>query len=110
MLATALGLGERGAIFGQLTHAADKDFLDAPHMHTALWPATWGYFLSQMLGVGGVNENPLTDDDIAWLRSHFIAHVRAAGPLPAAARRQAAVRGAARHLARRVEADRGAGR
>ena len=52
-------------------------------MHTVLWPATWGYFLSQMLGVGGVNENPLTDDDIAWVRIALIEHVRAAGPLPA---------------------------
>ena len=52
-------------------------------MNTALWPATWGYFLLQMLGVGGTGESPLTDDDIAWVRSHFINFVRASGPLPA---------------------------
>ena len=29
------------------------------------------------------SESPLTDDDIAWARSHFIDYVRASGPLPA---------------------------
>ena len=52
-------------------------------MNTALWQATWGYFLLQMLGVGATSESPLTDDDIAWARSHFIDYVRASGPLPA---------------------------
>ena len=52
-------------------------------MNTALWQATWGYFLLQMLGVGETSESPLTDDDIAWARSHFIDYVRASGPLPA---------------------------
>ena len=48
-----------------------------------MWQATWGYFLLQMLGVGETSESPLTDDDIAWARSHFIDYVRASGPLPA---------------------------
>ena len=60
-----------------------KEQLDARHMNTALWQATWGYFLLQMLGVGETSESPLTDDDIAWARSHFIDYVRASGPLPA---------------------------
>ena len=52
-------------------------------MNTALWEATWGYFLLQMLWVGEkTNESPLTDDDIAWARSYFIDYVRASGPLP----------------------------
>ncbi len=81
-LATAFGLPSVGPVFARIEHAADKDLLDARHMNTALWQTTWGYFLSQMLGVGGANENPLTEDDIAWLRSHFVDHVRADGPLP----------------------------
>ena len=32
---------------------------------------------------GETSESPLTDDDIAWARSHFIDYVRASGPLPA---------------------------
>ena len=51
-------------------------------MNTSLWQATWGYFLLQMLGVGQAGESPLTDDDIAWARRHFIDYVRANGPLP----------------------------
>lgn len=82
-LATALGLPSGGPVFSRIGRAADKNLVDARQMNTALWPATWGYFLSQILGVGGVNENPLTEDDIAWLRGHFIDFVRAGGPLPA---------------------------
>ena len=52
-------------------------------MNRALWQATWGYFLLQMLGVGRSDESPLTGGDIAWARSHFIDYVRANGPLPA---------------------------
>ena len=52
-------------------------------MNTALWQATWGYFLFQMLGADATSERPLKDEDIAWARSHFIDYVRAGGPLPA---------------------------
>jgi hypothetical protein len=83
LLASALRLPDTGP-FANLPHAAAKEALDDRHMNTVLWPATWGYFLLQMLGVGGpAVESPLTDDDIAWLRGHFIEHVRASGPLPA---------------------------
>jgi hypothetical protein len=70
-------------VFGRLPNAAAKDQLDARHMNTALWQATWGYFLLQMLGVGHAGESPLTDEDIAWARRHFIDYVGANGPLPA---------------------------
>ena len=83
VLASALGLSGVGPVFTNLPNAAFKEQLDARHMNTALWQATWGYFLLQMLGVGATSESPLTDDDIAWARSHFIDHVRAGGPLPA---------------------------
>ena len=82
VLTTAFGLPNASQVFASLTHATAKEQLDVRHMNTALWQASWGYFLLQMLGVGETSENPLTDDDIAWIRSHFIRYVRANGPLP----------------------------
>ena len=69
-------------MFANLANADATEQLDARHMNTALWQTTWGYFLLQMLGVGGHSESPLTDNDIAWVRRHFIEYVRASGPLP----------------------------
>ena len=83
VLTTALGLTNAGQAFANLPNAALKEQLDARQMNTALWQATWGYFLLQMLGVGRAGESPLTDDDIAWTRGHFIDYVRSSGPLPA---------------------------
>src|SRR5215216_5085352 len=83
LLTTAFGLTNAERIFAKLPNATQKDQIDAQQMNTALWPATWGYFLLQMLGVGRPNESPLLDEDIAWARNHFIQFVRANGPLPA---------------------------
>ena len=83
VLTTAFGLANAGPVFANLPNATAKEQLDARHMNTALWQATWGYFLLQMIGVRETSESPLTDDDIAWARSHFIDYVRASGPLPA---------------------------
>jgi hypothetical protein len=93
VLAAALGLAkareaeeeaiESLQVFANLPHATAKEQLDARHMNTALWPATWGYFLAQMLAGSDGSASPLTDDDIAWVRGHFIEYVRAGGPLPA---------------------------
>ena len=44
-------------------------------MNTALWPATLGYFLEQMLDVSA--------GSMEAVRSHFIEWVRACGPMPA---------------------------
>lgn len=82
VLAAALGLPNPRAVLGNIDNAAAQELVDARQMNTALWPTTWGYFLLQMLGVSATGESPLTDDDIAWTRRHFIDHVRAAGPLP----------------------------
>ena len=82
-LATAFGLANAGQVFANLPNAMAKDQLDARHMNTALWQATLGYFLSQMIGVVETGASPLTDGAIAWAREHFIDYVRAAGPLPA---------------------------
>jgi hypothetical protein len=83
LLTNAFGLTNAGPVFGNLPNATAKEQLDARSMNVALWQATWGYFLMQMLGVGETSESPLTDDDIAWARRHFIDYVRATGPLPA---------------------------
>ncbi len=83
VLTSALGLANAKSVFANLPNAAAKEQLDARQMNTALWQATWGYFLLQMLGVDKTGESPLLDPDIAWARSHFIDYVRANGPLPA---------------------------
>ena len=70
--------------------------VDAQQMATALWPATWGYYLANLIGLEGTG---LTLEAIAWAREHFIAHVRAFGPLPHVARRPPAVWRAADHAA-----------
>jgi hypothetical protein len=51
--------------------------LAARAMNEALWPATWGYFLEQMMAphVSGA--------DVAEARRYFVEHVRGRGPLPA---------------------------
>ena len=46
-------------------------------MHTALWPATGGYFLEQMMAPA------FTLDEARQARRYFIDYVRARGPLPA---------------------------
>jgi hypothetical protein len=83
VLTTALGLANVPSIFANLPNASAKEQVDHRSMNTALWQTTWGYFLLQMLGVGATSESRMTDDDIAWARSHFIDYVRASGPLPA---------------------------
>lgn len=62
-----------------LCDASLVEQLDAKAMVTALWPATWGYYLLNLVGLDGTG---LTLDAIAWAREHFIAHVRTFGPLP----------------------------
>ena len=44
-------------------------------MQTALWPATWGYYLSQF--------TTLDDAARSWIRDHARRHLRPAGALPA---------------------------
>ena len=82
VLSAALGLPKGGADLANLLHAEKTEQRDARHMNTALWTTTWEYFLLQMLGVGEGSESPLSDEDIAWTRNHFIEFVRANGPLP----------------------------
>lgn len=80
-LTRALGLP---ATTFERTPGADSDDLTAAEaMATALWPATWGYFLTQMVGMagGGVGA-ALSLDDVDWARGHAQRHLRPGGPLP----------------------------
>ena len=100
MLAAALGLRDgHAATLANLPNANAREQLDARHMNRALWPATWGYFLSQMIGA------PLTDDATSWHGRGDISSIRARCRAAAhAARRQTAVRHPARDVARPLEA------
>jgi hypothetical protein len=71
----AFGIGS----FSRLASGRDRDDAGARAMATALWPATWGYFLSQMVGFNGTG---LTLAGRAWARAHALDHLRPGGPLP----------------------------
>ena len=64
-------------VFAHVRHADGFENLDARHMNTALWPATWGYYLRVMM------EGVLTDQGRDLLRRHFIDYVHGRGPLAA---------------------------
>lgn len=48
----------------------------AAAMNAALWPVTWGYFLSALV------EGAMLPETIARVRRHFVDHVRARGAIP----------------------------
>jgi len=83
LLTTALGLQGDQVTLARLANASAQEQVDARHMNRALWPATMGYFLLQMMGVKNESATPLGVDDLRWARQHFIDYVRASGPLPA---------------------------
>lgn len=73
----ALAAGALGVppdVLAGVPGGAPDDDAPAEAMATALWPATWGYALPQLLGV--------PDADVAWAREHARAFVRPGGPLP----------------------------
>ncbi len=73
-LARALGLDAR--VFEHVDGHARTEGEDAGVMNQALWPATLGYFLAQIV-------HPLVEAAaIVEARAWFKDHVRAAGPLP----------------------------
>jgi hypothetical protein len=80
-LGTALGLSAENtaAVLGSVGSGNQRHELDLRSMNAALWQSTWGYFLSNMIGMDGTG---LTPDILGWVREHFIAHVRSAGPFP----------------------------
>lgn len=78
MIAAAFGItGTTRGPFGTIAHADLRDQADAADMASALWPATWGYFLAQML------RPEFTAIDLDLWRRWFVETVRARGPLPA---------------------------
>jgi len=75
----AQALGIEPAVFAHLEHAGDEEQEGCRHMNTALWSATWGYFLEQMLAE---DAETFSDEGLQHGRRHFIEYVRARGPLP----------------------------
>ncbi|WP_203906144.1 hypothetical protein [Rhizocola hellebori] len=77
----ALGLSfpRIAGTLGRLDGAARDHDTDLRAMNTALWPAGWGYYLTNMIGA----ETGLSPDAVDWVRGHFLDYVRAGGPLPA---------------------------
>src|SRR5262245_17034408 len=81
-LGAALGLaaGAVPDVLGRIPGAGDSLKLDAASMNTVLWPVTWGYYLSNLIGFDGTG---LSIELLAWARRHYIDHVRGSGPFPA---------------------------
>ncbi len=69
----AFGL-DAGDVFGSLAAAGEGEEALAAAMSRVVWPASWGYWLSQFAGAGL--------DDTAWVADHARGFVRPAGPLP----------------------------
>ena len=78
--AVAAALGVTPRCFDHIDHGPSWATRDggAAAMQGALWPATLGYFLEQML-----DGTPIGDATIERVRKLFVQHVRGAGPLPA---------------------------
>ena len=70
----ALGLNSN--ILASIDHANTKHCAATQAMNTVLWPATWGYFLENLLG------NDLDATQIENTREHFIKHVAGDGNFP----------------------------
>jgi hypothetical protein len=73
----ASALGVPTGVFDHIGGAGDDDQGRARAMSDALWPATWGYFLEQLLDI---DED---DASIDSFRAYFSDHVRARGHYPA---------------------------
>ena len=81
LLGDALGFGPAAAD-AHLRRVSGADRRDdglAAAMQTAIWPATWGYYLTQMIGLAGTG---LTLDGLGWVRRHAIDLLRPGGALP----------------------------
>ncbi len=74
LLGAALGLPDQA--LGRVAGAGGREQTDAMAMNAALWPATWGYFLDQMMA------ETFGEAAIAEGRGHFVDLVRGRGPLP----------------------------
>lgn len=68
-------LGVRPAVLSNLELAGGTDNAATVYMNTALWAATWGYFVEQRL------KGAVSADGLRQFRRHFIDYVRPGGPL-----------------------------
>ena len=59
-LGEALGLpaGDIPVVLGRIGNATERHELDMRSMNTALWQATWGYYLTNMVGMEGTGLTP----------------------------------------------------
>ncbi|MEP6732762.1 MAG: hypothetical protein ABJE10_19110 [bacterium] len=76
-VAAALGISPSRLTY--IARSAEHHEPDTQSMNTALWPATWGYFLTNMLGPETAGLTPAVVD---WARTHFKTSVRGGGPFP----------------------------
>lgn len=74
--AVARALGLAAALFAHVADADLSEQSDARNMNTALWHATWGYWLEQVMAP------TLPRAQVEAFRRHFVGHVRGRGPLP----------------------------
>jgi len=74
--AAARALGLDADLFAHVADADLTEQADARHMNTALWHATWGYWLEQIMAPTFAREQ------VDAFRRHFVGHVRGRGPLP----------------------------
>jgi hypothetical protein len=76
-LDAAVALGVPEATFAHVEHGNGTDQRNAREMASAVWPATLGYYLSQLM------DPVFTPDEVEQVRIYFRDRVRARGPLPA---------------------------
>jgi hypothetical protein len=78
----AAALGVPSSAVGDWPHAADIEQQRARAMNLALWAPTWEAMFERILATDP-ERRLLTDAEIDDVRTHFIEHVRARGPVPA---------------------------
>jgi hypothetical protein len=74
VVASALGLDTD--LFAHVADAGLSEQAEARNMNTALWHATWGYWLEQIMAPA------FGRAQVEAFRRHFVGHVRGRGPLP----------------------------
>jgi PKD repeat protein len=70
-------LGIPFTTFDHIRFADGKDLSDAEHMARVLWPATLGYFMTEVMA------DVFTTDQVEGARQYFLDHVRGRGPIAA---------------------------
>lgn len=76
---TARALGIADTCLAHLEESYEREQTDAEAINRVLWPATWGYFLEQLMA----GPDAPSPEAIQEARAHFVGYVRARGPLPA---------------------------